>query len=497
MSGSVGFPSASSAASLPVQENEPGLFDLLPAEQILPILECCALGETDNLKIRLLSKKMKELYETTLDSLWNRLKQEPRLKWLKGFMAEIEEDASLTTFTKFQLLHQEFEIPIKGQLRVTVQDFLEPEQKLFDVSLLSIWPEIKRKLPPHQPITLTAQVIRSVLNHPQNAPLWNEITVLELDRIKLKVLPPEIAKFRKLKHLHLRVNQLRELPDCLNSLEELIFLDASDNKLATIPDLSLKKLEILHLHDNNFKKFHCSGGLKELRTLDLGENRITECQGLGHLTKLTELSLGDNQLRDLTGLSDLQELKLFSLYHNQFIEFPGLKNLTKLQSLNIFGNPFLFISVQELERFKTHDTVKLYQEELNYPAKGSLALFYQMIMRQRPSADEIREPFKSLPLNDQHLIYDMAWELSGKPSDDPQQWGEKHAFDVMETFYSAVQKTVLVKFERLSQNQKDLVSIKVWEFSGQENSPDSLSWGRYHAKNHLPLLANLVTAVIG
>lgn len=101
---------------------------------------------------------------------------------------------------------------------------------------------------------------------------------LSLSGQKLKKLPPEIAKLKKLQWLNLSENRLTTLPPEIGQLSNLEFLSVFDNKLRVIP------LEIANL--GNLRAFYLGknyltempvwiGGLRKLTRMDLSANRFT------------------------------------------------------------------------------------------------------------------------------------------------------------------------------------------------------------------------------
>jgi len=79
-------------------------------------------------------------------------------------------------------------------------------------------------------------------------------TELDLERLELTPLPPEIGQLTKLQKLYLRDNQLASLPAEIGQLTNLQGLDLTRNQLATLPPeiWQLTNLTYLHLGDNQF-----------------------------------------------------------------------------------------------------------------------------------------------------------------------------------------------------------------------------------------------------
>ena len=77
-------------------------------------------------------------------------------------------------------------------------------------------------------------------------------TVLDLAKLGLTTLPPEIGQLTALKILRLDSNQLTTLPPEIRQLTALTQLYLMSNQLTTLPDglRELRQLELLGLHDN-------------------------------------------------------------------------------------------------------------------------------------------------------------------------------------------------------------------------------------------------------
>ena len=77
-------------------------------------------------------------------------------------------------------------------------------------------------------------------------------TRLDLSKLGLETLPPEIGQLSSLQRLVLHDNQLTTLPDSLGQLSSLQDLGLHRNQLTTLPDslIKLTSLRVLLLHDN-------------------------------------------------------------------------------------------------------------------------------------------------------------------------------------------------------------------------------------------------------
>ena len=128
--------------------------------------------------------------------------------------------------------------------------------------------------------------------------------------------------------------------ECRETIESL---DASQNELTSLPDLStLPELRELALNHNQLQQLppHCWGALVELKLLELSHNRLQALpDGLG-AAPLARLHVAHNMLRalpaSLSGCSTLQQL---DLSHNALESLPdGMARLVELRDLVLDHN---------------------------------------------------------------------------------------------------------------------------------------------------------------
>jgi internalin A len=120
---------------------------------------------------------------------------------------------------------------------------------------------------------------------------------LDLSRLGLSELPPEIGQLRNLRMLVLNFNELRALPVEIVQLTNLTNLYLADNALNEFPSeiIQLTNLQVLHLHDNNVTELPPEiGNLSQLGWLTLGGNFLRELpMEMGKLENLYELVVDD------------------------------------------------------------------------------------------------------------------------------------------------------------------------------------------------------------
>ena len=126
-----------------------------------------------------------------------------------------------------------------------------------------------------------------------------------------------------LKYLFTVGGQLVSIPESVQNLENLEFLDLSRNRFKLYHHRSLS-LKVLDLSHNQLSDFYCDIEGGSLKYLILNNNAISELDtSIRKLIKLKTLILSWNQLSSLPDkISHLDSLKYLVLDHNKFTEFP-------------------------------------------------------------------------------------------------------------------------------------------------------------------------------
>jgi len=203
---------------------------------------------------------------------------------------------------------------------------------------------------------------------------------LDLGRRKLRILPPEIGRFTRLRSLDLQDNKLRRLPAEIGALTHLERLDLEGNELEQLPaELgNLQRLMSLNL-DWNERLVGLPaeiGRLRQLRYLSASNchnlervpEEIGDCTELRHLglvyTEIAALPAGIGRLQQLEELWVISGVEPFSLpaelvelralHHCILVvnvqDLPGgLERLTALTRLKLEGE-VLEQQRQRLER---------------------------------------------------------------------------------------------------------------------------------------------------
>ncbi len=167
---------------------------------------------------------------------------------------------------------------------------------------------------------------------------------LRLDGNQLKALPPEIGALAALEWLSLNVNQLTALPPEIGALAALKVLTFGGNQLTALPlEIgALAALKTLSLNVNQLTALPPEiGSLAALKVLDLDSNQLTALPPeIGALAALKELRLDGNQLTALPPeIGALAALEVLLLGDNQLMALPPeIDALAVLQILSLNGN---------------------------------------------------------------------------------------------------------------------------------------------------------------
>lgn len=185
------------------------------------------------------------------------------------------------------------------------------------------WNEIKKRL--DNWATINNQANKSKNYQTAADRIWdagkNKKPFLDLTKLYIKNLPPEIGTLTSLKGIDLSENFLSELPAEFGRLTNLKSINLNNNNTIALPKVicSLPKLEFL------------SVALNQLNSLP---------EEIGNLKNLMELSFARNHLSTLpAGIGQLVNLVMLNLNHNKFATLPDyFENLQKLAVLHLDDN---------------------------------------------------------------------------------------------------------------------------------------------------------------
>lgn len=168
--------------------------------------------------------------------------------------------------------------------------------------------------------------------------LADTLEKLDLSGNKLKELPPDFGRLKKLKIFFCSDNLFTVFPDVLADCPVLDIVGFKANQIETIPARSLNP---------------------NIRWLILTNNAIADLPAeIGHCSRLQKLALAGNQLKELPReLSNCRNIGLLRISANQLTSLPDwLLSMPKLAWLAFSGNPFCIVpTVPALPFINWHD----------------------------------------------------------------------------------------------------------------------------------------------
>ncbi|KAJ3692074.1 hypothetical protein LUZ60_012424 [Juncus effusus] len=204
---------------------------------------------------------------------------------------------------------------------------------------------------------------------------------IDLTANRLTQLDPRIANLNRLRKLSLRQNLFEdqgiEAISGWNSISELEELVLRDNKLRTIPDMSIFKrllifdvsfneipslkglsrvsptLKELYVSKNEVAKMEELDHFESLEILELGSNKLRVMENLETLVKLQELWLGRNRIKTVN-LCGLKCIKKLSLQSNRLTSMLGFQECIALEELYLSHN-----GIQKMEGLSTLQNLKV------------------------------------------------------------------------------------------------------------------------------------------
>jgi Leucine-rich repeat (LRR) protein len=145
--------------------------------------------------------------------------------------------------------------------------------------------------------------------------------------------------FRVLQQLVLANNALDSLPPLMSSCRHLALLDASANRITTVPRAALPpSLQTLNLRQNQL----CTLSIvaPALRDLIIGSNKFTTLPDLAGTPQVCFLDASSNQLTSIDTAADLKQLVRLDVQNNELATLPPRLSLIRsLNSIVLDGNP--------------------------------------------------------------------------------------------------------------------------------------------------------------
>lgn len=179
-------------------------------------------------------------------------------------------------------------------------------------------------------------------------PLANLVNLRTLNITETSIENSDLGFLTRMKHL-----QSLTLSGCaistiaaLDTLQELTYLDLSDNTIRNITSLSdMTMLEHLNLSNNALISLQALENLSKLQSLDVSYNFLSSTSYVASLTALQALDVSSNNLMVLEGIGNLTNLRHFSAAYNNLIDVDILKTCILLETLNVSHNTLLNIQV--------------------------------------------------------------------------------------------------------------------------------------------------------
>ncbi|XP_027873583.1 leucine-rich repeat-containing protein 2 isoform X3 [Xiphophorus couchianus] len=199
--------------------------------------------------------------------------------------------------------------------------------------------------------------------------LFTQLTVLEIPRNLIADLPPQIGKLAALRRLNVSYNRLSRVPPELGDCEKLERLELAGNlSLSELPfELSsLKQLVHLDISENRFASIPiCALRMSRLQLLDLSNNQLSDLpQDMDRLQELSTLYVHKNSLSYLpVCLTNISSLKMVVASGDALTCVPTkLCNDPEIKFIRLYDNPEKRRKKEEEEK-KTNEKRRRWREQ--------------------------------------------------------------------------------------------------------------------------------------
>jgi len=169
-----------------------------------------------------------------------------------------------------------------------------------------------------------------------------EIKRLDLSSKSLKELPESIGILSNLLALNLANNKLSTLPKSMKNLSSLKNLDIRRNNFESLPiEIEFLNLSSLNASGNHLSRVTISQSFKELRVLDLSTNVISSLEiFLTDENELRILNISSNLVKEIASfIGNLTHLERLDVSNNLLKKIPEeISELTSIESINFSSN---------------------------------------------------------------------------------------------------------------------------------------------------------------
>lgn len=270
----------------------------------------------------------------------------------KGNIAEARQKAAKLRVEQVQALGLD-------RLDLSVKELRKIPTELFDSD------EAQTKLAYLVVVNLSRNLLEELPE--KNLFFWlTETKKLVLSQNRLVTLPDELENLAKLQFLEVHNNRLTALPNGTSQLTALRRLDVSNNSLSTFPDGigCCGSLEYLAAHTNKLTTLPQSlGGCFELQFLDLSRNKLCDLpESMDQLASLTHLDVNTNTLGHLPSRIGLcHKLNMLDVSNNYITYLPEtFSSLKQLEICQLHSNllvlhPNRFNSLHKLKKLTIHN----------------------------------------------------------------------------------------------------------------------------------------------
>ncbi|KAF5295051.1 hypothetical protein FQR65_LT10604 [Abscondita terminalis] len=224
----------------------------------------------------------------------------------------------------------------------------------------------------------------------------SDTVIADLSKNRFNELPEEITEFLFLERLQCHHNAIRQLPDSINSLQCLNYLDLSRNHLTVLPkEICHLPIQILLVSNNRLACLPDElGRMSQLTELDVSGNQLTHLPPrMGELQSLRSLVVRSNLLLcvplELTYIS----LTRLDLRANRISTLPvEMINITSLVELLIEDNPLTSPPASLCKRGRIHIFKYLETEAIKLERKTGISGSSTLGRKPRRSAGSTGPP---------------------------------------------------------------------------------------------------------